>query len=140
MNYTEASSSTQTNVLNNDYYQCNMENWLTTQQNSEMIVAENQLFHPKNTTHTYLAKQKEWMFNLYQEFEAQLSGAIGESTKKFQVSDHIQVVAPEIAAAMQAQNQFEFANARSVGLETRNVLVETFLQASFYLCNDPSQI
>ncbi|OAD66823.1 hypothetical protein PHYBLDRAFT_174847 [Phycomyces blakesleeanus NRRL 1555(-)] len=41
---------------------------------------------------------------------------------------------------MQAQNQFEFANARSVGLETRNVLVETFLQASFRLCNDPSQI
>ncbi|OAD65319.1 hypothetical protein PHYBLDRAFT_71011 [Phycomyces blakesleeanus NRRL 1555(-)] len=37
---------------------------------------------------------------LYQEFEAQFSGAIGESTKKFQVSNHIQVVALEIAAAM----------------------------------------
>ncbi|OAD71927.1 hypothetical protein PHYBLDRAFT_73978 [Phycomyces blakesleeanus NRRL 1555(-)] len=61
MNYTEASSSTQTNVLNNEYYQCNMENWLTMQQNSEMIVTKNQLFRSKNTIHAYLAKQKEWM-------------------------------------------------------------------------------
>ncbi|OAD72652.1 hypothetical protein PHYBLDRAFT_168920 [Phycomyces blakesleeanus NRRL 1555(-)] len=155
MNYTEASSSTQTN------------NWCVEKKIADGTIVSDEKFVffltdfvmdsvvlQKKYPNHYLWISEIFSTSLYQEFEAQHSGAIGESTEKFQVSDHIQVVAPEIAAAMrarfdaivrsfntmQAQNQFEFANARSIGLETRNVLVETFLQASFRLCNDPSQI
>ncbi|OAD66802.1 hypothetical protein PHYBLDRAFT_174828 [Phycomyces blakesleeanus NRRL 1555(-)] len=92
-----------------------------------VFVLDSVILQKKYPNH-YLWISEIFSTSLYQEFEAQLSGAIGESTKKFQVSDCIQVVASEIAAAI------------SVGLETRNVLVEIFLQALFCLCNDPSQI
>jgi hypothetical protein len=55
-----ASSSTQPEAWFDEDYQLNVDNTVAMNRNSQMIIAENQRFRPKNTTKAYSSKQKEW--------------------------------------------------------------------------------